>query len=440
MGLKIGIRHEDKYELERRVAITPKWVEKFKKKQNLEFEVQSSPKRIFSDEEYRKAGATITSDLKNCKVIFGLKEIPVESLEKGKTYVFFSHVIKGQPYNMPMLKRIMELGCSLIDYERIVDDQNKRLIFFGKYAGFAGMINTFWVLGERLKIMGYPNNPFADIQQAHKYGSLAHAKKQISAVGRNIMEQGLPDALTPITIGFTGYGNVSTGAQEIANLLPGMELEPEELLKLERFEKLPKNLIFKIIFKEDHLMRHKGGGPFDLQDYYNHPENYESDFEKYIPKLSVLLNGMYWDARYPRIVTKEYMKRAFSKGVPKLMVIGDVTCDPNGSVELTHKGTKINDPVFVYNPFTQEPTMGIQGEGMPVMAVDILPSELPKDASEFFSDALAGFVEPIAHADYSQGFDEISLPTSLKRALIVHNGKLTPAYQYLEQHLSKLQP
>lgn len=438
MNRTIGIRHEDKYAMERRAAIAPCMVEKLIRKKQLQVLVQSSPKRIFTDDEYRKAGANIQSDLKNCPVIFGLKEIPIESLEAGKTYVFFSHVIKGQPYNMPMLKRLMDLGCSLIDYERIVDEQNKRLIFFGKFAGIAGMINTFWALGQRLRILGYPDNPFLEIQQAHKYPSLSVAKKQISAVGRKILERGLPEQIAPITIGFTGYGNVSIGAQEIANLLPSMELEPEELLKLDQFQKLPNNFLYKTVFRENHLMRHIAGGPFDLNDYYQHPENYESDFEKYIPRLSVLLNGMYWDARYPRIVTKDYVKKAFSQGVPKLMVIGDVTCDPNGSVEITHKGTAIDDPVFVYNPFTEQPTMGFEGEGLSVMAVDILPSELPRDASEFFSNSLENYIEPIAIADYSKPFEKMCLPAPLKRALIVHKGSLTPAYKYLEGHLEKV--
>ncbi|MBW6498497.1 MAG: hypothetical protein K0B09_08930 [Bacteroidales bacterium] len=435
MSVLIGIRHEDKYKMERRVAITPRHIEKLIKHHKLDFAVQSSPKRIFSDEEFVKAGASVENDLKKCNVIFGVKEIPESFFEPEKTYVFFSHVIKGQPYNMPMLKKMMELGCNLIDYERIVDDQNKRLIFFGKFAGLAGMINSLWSVGQRLKENGYNENPFLKIKQAHHYHSLEEAKQEISEVGQQIAEQGLPKELLPFTIGFTGYGNVSIGAQEIANLLPSKEISPEKLLELKNRGEVVSNVIYKVIFKEKHLSKRKDGSAFDLQDYYQHPEKYENDFEQYIPHLSVLMNCMYWDARYPRIVTKDYLEQAYKTGRPKMLVIGDVTCDPDGSIEFTHKGTEIEDPVFVYNPFTRKPTMGFKGEGMLVMAVDILPSELPRDSSEAFADALFNFIKPIAHADYDLPFEDIDLPRAIKKALILHKGQLTPDYKYIEQYL-----
>ena len=431
----IGIRHEDKYKMERRTPLTPAHVEKLIKKHKLDFVVQTSPKRVFTDAEYEKAGCRIAENLDDCQVIFGVKEIPESFFEPGKTYVFFSHVIKGQPYNMPMLKRMMELRCNLIDYERIVDDQNKRLIFFGKFAGLAGMINSLWSLGQRLKKYGYEDNAFLNIKQAHHYDSLEEAKQHISECGRVIAEKGLPKELLPFTIGFTGYGNVSIGAQEIANLLPSKEITPEKLLELKQRSQLPHNIIYKIIFKEKHLSKRKDGSAFDLQDYYDHPEKYQNDFEQYIPHLSVLMNCMYWDDRYPRIVTKEYLKELFAGGRPKLTVIGDVTCDPDGSIEFTHKGTEIDDPVFVYNPDTGQPSMGFQGKGMLVMAVDILPSELPRDSSVAFADALAGFVKPIAHAGYVQHFEDLDLPRAIKKALILHQGKLTPEYQYIEKYL-----
>ena len=437
MGICVGIRHEDKYKMERRVPIIPKQIEKLSEKEGIEFVVQSSAKRIFSDDEFRRAGARVEGDLKDCPVIFGVKEIPESAYEQGKTYVFFSHVIKGQPYNMPMLRKMMDLGCSLIDYERIADEQDKRLIFFGKFAGLAGMINSLWSIGQRLKGQGLTNNVFLKIKQSHHYASLEEAKKEISEVGREIAERGLPEELNFMTIGFTGYGNVSMGAQEIANLLPSMEISPEKLLQLSNENKLARNIIYKVVFKEKHLSKRLDDKEFDLQDYYQHPEKYVNDFEQYIPHLTILMNCMYWDARYPRIVTKEYMEKAFKAGMPKLTVIGDVTCDPDGSVELTHKGTKIEDPVFVYNPFTRKPTMGFEGKGILIMAVDILPSELPRDSSEAFAEALFNFITPIAKADYNVPFEEIALPGPIKKALILLNGKLTPSYKYIEEYLKK---
>ena len=435
MSNYIGIRHEDKYEHERRAPLTPKHVARLVKQKKLDFVVETSSKRIFTDAEYVEAGATICDNMNDCSVIFGVKEIPENYFEPEKTYVFFAHVIKGQRHNMPMLKRMMELKCNLIDYERVVDEQGKRLIFFGHYAGLAGMINSFWTLGLRLKEFGFSSD-LVKIRQAHKYHFLEEAQNDISAIGQLIAENGIPHELRPFVIGFTGYGNVSHGAQEICGLLPVKEISPEKLLSLHLRKKLPDNIIYKVIFKEQDLYENINGESFDLQDYFSNPQNYRSKFEKYIPHLSMLINCIYWDKRYPRLVTKEYLKKAFSKGKPRLTVIGDISCDVEGSVECTLKPTLINDPIFVYNPFTETITMGHTGEGMQVMAVDILPSELPRDSSNGFGDILTNFVKPIADADFSENFEDIDLPKSIKKALILHQGELTPDYKYLEEFLS----
>ena len=457
MNGHIGIRHEDKYMMERRTPLIPSHVKKLIEEHQVKVWVQASEKRVFGDRDYLKAGAAVEEGLRGCNIIFGVKEIPAEVFEAGKTYVFFSHVIKGQPYNMPMLKRMMDLGCNLIDYECITDDQDKRLIFFGKHAGLAGMINSLWSLGQRLKELGYTDNPFLPIRQAHHYDSLEHASRDISMVGTHIANNGIPGELQPLVIGFTGYGNVSAGAQEIAGLLPSMEISPGQLLSLSKRKSHPKNMIYKVIFREEHLVRLKGINgscgcgcgcddepdsgrsgnkeSFDVQHYYQHPEKYESCFEKYIPHLTVLMNCMYWDARYPRIVTKEYIKHLFNSGLPRLKVIGDITCDPEGSVEITHKGTAIEDPVFVYDPANGQPAMGFKGNGILVMAVDILPSELPRDSSEAFSSALYPFVKEIAGTDFSLPFDSLKLPQAIKKALILHKGKLTAEYEYIYGYL-----
>ncbi len=436
MSKQIGIRHEDKYLMERRTAIIPAHAAKLIQKEGLSVAVETSPKRVFTDSEFEEAGAGIQQNLQNCPVIFGVKEIPESYFEADKTYVFFSHVIKGQAYNMPMLKKMMKLGCNLIDYECIVDDQGKRLIFFGKFAGLAGMINSLWSAGQRLKVLGQTDNPFLQVKQSFQYHSLADAKKDVSALGQHIAERGLPKDLLPFVIGFTGYGNVSAGAQEIANLLPSVEISPEQLLELQKKKSHPNNIIYKVVFKEEHISRPKNAAQaFDLQDYYQFPEKYENNFEQYAAHLSVLMNCMYWDTRYPRILTRSFIKDLIRQGHDKLIVIGDVTCDPDGSVEFTHKGTNIEDPVFVYNPETGKPVMGFEGDGILVMAVDILPSELPRDSSIAFSDALLGFVPAIAQADYSVSFDKLSLPGAIKKALILHKGQLTPKYKYIERYL-----
>jgi len=430
----IGIRHEDKYASERRAPLTPRHIEWLVNHKKLDFIIQSSDKRVFHDEEYMHAGAKIAKDLKKCSVIFGVKEIPESFFEPEKTYVFFAHVIKGQPKNMPMLKRMMELKCNLIDYEKVVDEQGKRLIFFGRYAGMAGMINSLWALGLRLKDYGY-SSILARLKQAHQYHSLKDAKDDISAIGQLVAENGIPHELRPFVIGFTGYGNVSQGAQEICGLLPVKEISPEKLLGLNRRKNSPDNIIYKVIFKEEDLYEHRLGHLFDLQDYYINPQDYKSKFEKFIPHLSMLINCIYWDKRYPRLLTKSYLKKIFAKGRPKLNVTGDISCDVEGSVECTLKPTEIEDPLYVYDPFTGNIQMGHKGEGMLVMAVDILPAELPRDASEWFGDVLINFVKPIIDADFKVHFDDIDLPRSIKKGLILHQGELTPEFKYIEQFL-----
>ncbi|MFC2101670.1 bifunctional lysine ketoglutarate reductase /saccharopine dehydrogenase family protein [Bacteroidota bacterium] len=434
MSKFIGIRHEDKYLMERRAPLTPKQVERLVKQKMLDFVIQSSDKRVFTEEEYIRAGAEVSADLKKCSIIFGVKEIPIDTFEKGKTYVFFSHVIKGQPYNMPMLKRMMELKCNLIDYEKVVDEQNKRLIFFGRYAGLAGMINSLWALGLRLKDFGLISK-LASLKQAKDYHSLREAKEAISMVGQLIAEEGIMPDLRPYVVAFTGYGNVSLGAQEMLNWLPVKEITPEKLLTLHQRKKLPDNLIYKVVFKESDLVERIDGEPFDLQDYYSHPEKFRSKFEQYLPYISMLINCVYWDERYPRLVTKKAVKKLFENGRPKLTVIGDISVDVEGSVECTLKTATIEKPIYVYHPDTDTVVDGHDKDGLLIMAVDILPAELPRDASESFGEVLINFVKPIADADFEEPFDDIVLPRAIKKALILHNGELTPDYEYLEQYL-----
>jgi len=431
---KIGIRYEDKYVMERRVALVPNHVKELIDK-GLEFEIVKSEKRIFKDDEFEEVGATLVEDVKDATVIIGVKEMPIDFFDDHKTYIFFSHTIKGQEYNMPLLKQMMAKKINLIEYERIVNEKNQRLIFFGRYAGLAGMINSLWSVGQRWKELGVLT-PFLELKQTHNYNSLDEAKEAIVKVAEEVKNGGLSHNLEPMVIGFTGYGNVSKGAQEIIDLFPIKEISPEELLILSSSGSKLDSLMYKVVFKEKDLSEPLDPDKeFVLQEYYNHPELFKSKFEQYIPHLTILMNCMYWDDKYPRIVTKDYLEGLYEKENPKLVVIGDVTCDPDGSIECTHKGTEIEDPVFVYNPLTREPTMGFKGDGILVMAVDILPSELPREASQTFSDALIGFMPEIASANFNVPTEELKLPYPIKKALILHNGELTSDYQYLKEYI-----
>ncbi|MFN2244322.1 MAG: bifunctional lysine ketoglutarate reductase /saccharopine dehydrogenase family protein [Anaerolineae bacterium] len=437
MTTRIGIRHEDKSEWERRVPVIPEDASELQQ-YGVQVIVERSPTRAFTEQEFAQAGIETRDDLSSCPVIFGIKEIPKDQFEPGKAYMFFAHVIKGQPYNMPMLRRLLELGCTLIDYERVVDESNRRLIFFGWHAGVAGMINTLWALGQRLAGEGLAN-PFTILRQTHKYHDLEEARGALRLVRDRIAAEGLPEELVPLTVGVAGYGNVSRGAQEILDLLPVIEIEPQELSALAARGDLSRHHIYKTVFKEWHMVEPASSGqPFELQDYYEHPEKYAGTFEQYLPHLTVLVNAIFWTERYPRLATKTNLKELFSGSeAPRLQVIGDISCDVEGAVECTIKCTEPGDPIYVYNPLTGEATDGYAGEGVVIMAVDILPAELPREASADFSHVLKPFIPAIAQCDYSVPFEECDLPPEIKRAVIAYQGQLTPDYQYIQEFLDR---
>lgn len=410
----------------------PSHLKELKEKHDIDPIVQTSPIRIFSDKEYEAAGIKVQDDLSSCPVIFAVKEIPIDFFEPGKTYMFFSHIIKGQKYNMPMLKKMMELGCNLIDYEKIIDQNGRRLVFFGRFAGLAGMIDTLWAFGQRMKWKGI-NTPFSEIKQTIHYSDLDEAKDHLKKIGKRIEQEGFPDSLTPFVVGFAGYGNVSTGAQEILDILSVKEVDPKQL---ETIQETPSNkIIYKVVFKEEDIVEPiSTEKEFDLQEYYNHPHLYRSVFQQYIRQLTILMNCIYWDKQYPRLITKRSLKENYSCKM-KLQVVGDISVDINGAIEFTNKATSPDNPVFVYNPLSDEIIDGYASSGVVVMAVDNLPCEVPKESSQAFSDSLLSFILPIVKADFSVDFDHLDLPPEIKKAVILHHGKLTPNYQYINKFL-----
>ena len=431
----LGLRREDKNIWERRVAITPDHVRLLQQQNDLTFYVQPFDRRAFRDQEFADAGAALREDLSPCKIIFGIKEIPVNLLLPGKIYLFFSHTIKGQSYNMPMLQKIIDLKSTLIDYECIKDSHGRRSVFFGTFAGMAGMVETFRALGLRLKRRGYPT-PFANLRPAYEYHDVAEAKAHLGHIGEDLKKQGLPAAYKPLVFGFSGYGHVSKGAQEMFDLMPHQQVEPDELVSL------PKNqqaLLYKVVFEEKHMVEPVDPSiPFDKQDYFSHPQKYQGIFERYLPHLHVLANGIYWDKRYPRLVSKDFLKNRFTSDQRlKLEIIGDISCDINGSIECTEKTSTPDMPVYAYHPVTGQIIDGYDGDGLLIMAVDNLPAELPRDASEFFSKSLWTFIPDIARADWQKPLDEMAIADEIKKAVIVHNGRLTADYAYLSNYLPK---
>ncbi len=427
----IGIRREDKSKWEARAPLVPEDVRRLIQGHGLRFQVQSSPSRVFSDDEYRAAGARVVENLGECPIILGVKEIPADCFEAGKIYVFFSHTIKRQPVNMPMLRRIVELGCTLVDYERIADEEGRRLVFFGRYAGLAGMIDTLWALGRRLQHEGI-ENPFTPVRQAYQYDNLEQAEREIRQIGERIRKDGLPAAIQPFVCGFAGYGNVSQGAQEIFDLLPVREIAPDELARAAPSLRD----CYKVVFREEHTVERIDGGRFELQDYYDHPASYRSTFFPYVRHLTVLANCIYWEPKYPRLVTCEQLGTLFSgPDRPRLRVIGDITCDVDGSIECTVRATEPDDPVYVFEPKSGEVRSGVAGDGPVILAVDFLPCELPVDASTYFGQSLSPLIPALARADFDGPLDKSGLPPELQRATIVYKGKLTEPYRYLEPEI-----
>jgi alpha-aminoadipic semialdehyde synthase len=431
MGAIIGIRREDKNKWERRAPLVPTDTSDLQTKRGVRVLIQPSSVRVWTDDEYRSAGIEVNEDLGSASVIFAIKEIPAHLLLAGKTYVFFAHVAKGQPHNMPMLRRLMELGCSLVDYEKITDDQKRRLIFFGRHAGYAGMIETLRCLGQRLAASGV-STPLSQVHPAFEYRDLAEAKAHITTLGDGIVQQaGAP----PLVFGFSGYGNVSTGAQEVFDCLKPVEVAVADLAAAASAPADPRPV--KVVFREEDMVERKEQNiPFNLLEYYDHPERYEGCFEKHLPYLDVLVNCIYWERRYPRLVTREWARKNYLPGcAPRLKVIGDISCDIKGSVELTVRVTEPDHPCYVYLPERDSVRDGVEGNGPVIMAIDNLPCEISRESSQYFSFVLRDMVAPLVNADWQVPFEMLDLPPYLKRAVIAHQGRLTPDYQYIQKHL-----
>lgn len=410
----IGIRREDKSRWERRAPLTPLHVEELVGEQGRSVVVQPSPLRIFGDEEYAEAGAQVTEDLSGCRLILGVKEIPPERLLPGKPHLAFFHVIKGQEQNMPTLARALEARCSLVDYERIVDRYSDRLIFFGRHAGYAGMIDALAALGRRAEWEGI-ETPFASVGPAWEYPSVDEAEEFLaSGIGRQIREQGVPRELHPLVVGFTGGGNVSQGAQEVFERLPVVEVHPDELAGLAEQPGLSRRTLYKVVFRRKHRV----------------------DFARHLPHLTLLVNGIYWEPGQRRLVTRRDVTRLWGGAeAPKLRVIADLSCDLEGSVEVTLKSTGQDAPTYVYEAESGKLRSGVAGRGPVILAVDNLPAEFPRDASEHFGDSLFPFIDGLLAADFSAPFEHLALPAAVLGAVITHDGELTPRYRDLEDHL-----
>jgi alpha-aminoadipic semialdehyde synthase len=439
---KIGIRREEFSKWERRVVLVPSHCRKllFQFRQSLQIKVQPSDVRIYSNSKFEEAGCLISEDISDCDLILGVKQVPIDKLYCNKTFMFFSHTIKAQEQNMAMLDAILEKKITLIDYEKIADKQGNRLVAFGQFAGNAGAIDILMGLGSFLLNRGI-GTPFINICQSHHYKNIDNAKDSIRSVGNAIESSGLCEKIVPFIVGVTGSGRCATGTLEILKLLPHELIAPEDLDDLltvatqnpHQFNKQ----IYICQFHQKHLvtLKEPSDAPFDKEHYYANPEVYKGIFEKkFLPYLSVLVNNIYWDDRFPRLVTEDNLKRHLEKGRPlRLLAISDVTADFQGSIDFLKKFTTIDHPFFVYDPKTGNATDDFKSasEGILYCSIENHPSQFPLDASNYFSTNLIQFLPNIVRADPSKPILERGMDDAINRAVITHDGKLTHLFTYI---------
>ncbi|KAL8143623.1 hypothetical protein V2J09_016655 [Rumex salicifolius] len=399
--------------------------------------VQPSTKRIYHDALYEDVGCEVSDDLSECGLIIAVKQPKLEMILPDRAYAFFSHTHKAQKENMPLLDKILAERATLFDYELIVGDHGKRLIAFGKFAGRAGTIDFLHCLGKRYLSLGY-STPFLSLGTSYMYPSLASAKSAVISVGEEIATLGLPSGLCPLVFVFTGTGNVSQGAQEIFKLLPHTYVDPDELPELLRVSQ-PSRVkrsfqVYGCVVTSQHMVNPKGPSKsYDKADYYSHPEHYIACFhEKIAPYASVIVNCMYWEPRFPRLLTTKQLQDLMRTGRSSLIGITDITCDIGGSIEFINQTTSIDSPIFRYDPFNDSYHHDGEGNGIICSSVDILPTEFAKEASQHFGDVLSRFLVHLVSTK-----DVTKLPAHLRRACIVHKGSLTSLFEYIPRMREK---
>jgi alanine dehydrogenase len=399
--MKFGILKERKNPPDRRVVFSPNEIIAIQKQfPNVAFKVESSAIRVFDDASYENAGIEVTDDVSDCEVLFGVKEIPVEALLPNKKYFFFSHTIKKQPYNRKLLQAILDKNIELYDHETLVDATNKRLIGFGRYAGIVGAYNAIRAFGIKFELFKIP-----------KAAALKGKEELIIQLKRQI--------LPPIKIVVTGTGKVGGGIRE---LLKDMKIKE---VSVDHF--LTKNFTQPVFTQIDVLdyNKRKDGQKLDYSDFYAHPSEYESDFERFTKVADIYIAGHFYANEAPEILSQKMLQANDCK----IKVVADVSCDVKGPIACTLRASTIEDPLYGYLPFENKEVDVFHPAAIVVMAVDNLPCELPKDASEGFGEMFAKHVIPAFFDGDKDGI--------LARGKMTQNGKLTERFQYLEDYVNQ---
>ncbi|ENI5462275.1 alanine dehydrogenase [Flavobacterium psychrophilum] len=397
--MKFGLIKERKNPPDRRVVFTPEELAKLKQQFPLaEIKVESSDIRVFNDEQYSELGFDITTNLSDCDVLIGVKEVPIDALIPNKKYFFFSHTIKKQPYNRKLLLACLEKNIELYDHETIVDAKNHRLIGFGRYAGIVGAYNGIRAFGIKFELFNLAK---------------AETLKDKNALVERLQRMVLPN----IKIVLTGHGKVGLGAKEMLDAMKLKEVSIENYLT-----KNYDRPVYTHIDLEDYNKR-IDGKPFDKQDFYANPELYTSNFERFTKVSDIFMAGHFYGNGAPVILSREMLKAANNK----IKVVADISCDVDGPVACTLKASTIAQPFFGYYPSEHKEVDFTHPGSIVVMSVDNLPCELPKDASEGFGEM---FLEHVIPAFYNNDKDGI-----LQRAKITEKGKLTQRFSYLQDYV-----
>ena len=397
--LRIGLIRERKDPPDTRVPLTPKQCAYVQKKYpEITIVVEPSPDRCFTDAEYTAAGIEMSSDLTGCDILLGVKEVPVDTLIPGKTYFFFSHTKKKQPYNQKLMHALIEKRIRMIDYECLTHSDEQRILGFGFYAGIVGAHNGLMAYGRKKGLYELP---------------AAHSVRSFKDLISCYEEVKLPN----LKITVTGSGKVATGVLEVLTQLDIEPVEPADFITHEYEYPVFTHL------KGASLYARKDNDTFHRDDFHADPQAYKCLFSLYVNQADILMNGVYWDKNIPRLFEKDQAKR----NDWRLSTIADVTCDTDGSVPLNLGSSTIADPTYGVNRFTLEKTAPfLPGtDTIDIMAVDNLPNELPCDASQYFGVHFEKYILP-----------ELFKPGSkiLERATICDNGKLTPRYEYLADY------
>ncbi|XP_042190877.1 alpha-aminoadipic semialdehyde synthase, mitochondrial isoform X2 [Callorhinchus milii] len=440
----LALRREDINAWERRAPLAPKHIQELTNA-GCKVLVQPSNRRAIHEKYYRQAGAIIQEDISEASMIIGVKGLPVEKLIPKKTYAFFSHTIKAQEANMPLLDAILAKEIRLIDYEKMVDSKGSRVVAFGQWAGVAGMINILHGLGLRFLALGH-HTPFTHIGMAHNYRNSAQAVQAVRDCGYEISLGLMPKSVGPVTFVFTGSGNVSKGAQEIFNELPCVFVEPHELQEVFRCGDQSK--VYATVLSRHHHVVRKSDGKYDPFEYQHQPELYTSRFSTDIaPYTTCLINGIYWDHHTPRLLTRQDAQNLLASaksfdpmcdGCPELphrfLAICDISADAGGSIEFMNECTTIDMPFCIYDADQHTIHDSVEGNGILMCSIDNLPAQLPIEATECFGDMLFPYIWEMLASDATVPFEkQQGFSPLVKNAVIASNGSLTPKFKYIQK-------